>query len=162
MFRVAPNGLSDRAEDVCAAAARGIRLVMERFLPRLPGDVRPGASTREYQESATCRKDTCTAGINSVEPSSDYRGRWDIFVEEQAREQEEVFDLVWKALDLLHPDSACVEVRLVGENSSLRSCNLQICTFAFRIVRRKRGPCRICSSCFCAAPASRSCPGQPE
>lgn len=111
VYRAAPRGLTDSAEDVCAAAARAIRLVMKRFLPSsslgaLKAPPSPGAKNRdgggggggsELREMAAIGKEDGGRGL-------DLRGGGG------AGGGEGVFDLVWKALEDLDQDSTCVEV----------------------------------------------------
>lgn len=112
VYRAAPRGLTDSAEDVCAAAARAVRLVMKRFLPSSsPGALKAppsrgaksgsggggggGGGGPESKETAARGKEVMPAGLK---------------LEGGGGGGEGVFDLVWKALEDLDQDSACVEV----------------------------------------------------
>lgn len=109
VYRAAPRGLTDPAEDVCAAAARAVRLIMNRFLPSsahgaaIKASPSPGAKSggggSESKETATREKQEA-AGVPQL--ASGGGGG------------EGVFDLVWKALEGLDQDSACVEACIRG------------------------------------------------
>lgn len=98
VYRAAPRGLTDSAEDVCAAAARAVRLVMKRFLPSsTPGALKAPPSPRAKSDDG-----------------GDRGG-------------EGVFDLVWKALEDLDQDSACVEVGFLGAAGRLFTKTCVVC-----------------------------------
>lgn len=110
VFSVVPSGLRDQEEDVCAAAARAARLVTKRFLPlswRMPtnGEARRGTSPASSAGSGN----RGSSGGSDTAGSRDSGGN--ARRENKQEEEEEVFDLVWKALGALHKHSACVEVR---------------------------------------------------
>ena len=92
VYRAAPRGLADSAEDVCAAAARAVRLVMKRFLPSSSSPGAPEAPPSPVTQS----RDGGDGGGGG------------------GGSGEGVFDLVWKALEDLDQDSACVEVGTPG------------------------------------------------
>lgn len=77
--RIGPRGLEDPVEDVCAAAARGIGLVMRRFL-----------STECHDGANGEGDDRNVARLGGV--------------------GNDIFNLVWNALDRLDQYSSCVEV----------------------------------------------------
>lgn len=104
VHRAAPRGLSDPAEDVCAAAARAIRLVMLRFLSR---EEARGASSGGVGLAAV---DVRPRGKRWGEGEGRKGGGGGRQRGHERSSGEEVFDLVWKALEDLDQDSACVEV----------------------------------------------------
>lgn len=143
MFHVAPKGLADPAEDVCAAAGRVLRLVTQRFLPP-PAPIGPPA----------LRKGTCATdrtGYTREEEGNDGGNGEDVMLAVGRRDRGArrrgtgkkreprrggggdgrsgdvgVFDLVWKALGALHQDSACIEVR---GDLTFQTCNPTLAMF---------------------------------
>lgn len=95
VYRAAPRGLADSAEDVCAAAARAVRLVMRRFLP---------------SSSPVALKAPPSSGATSGDGDGDGNVNGNGGGGGGGEGGEGVFDLVWKALEDLDQDSACVEV----------------------------------------------------
>lgn len=120
MYRAAaPRGLSDPAEDVCAAAARAVRLVMRRFLSPVGTLEAPKARTGG---GAPQSGDSGGGGSASVAEGTVLAAEVERGAPAFARDRGggttggggggggDVFDLVWKALEDLDQDSACVEV----------------------------------------------------
>lgn len=103
VYRAAPRGLSDPAEDVCAAAARAVRLVMRRFLP----PVEAGRDNNGGEAGLTL----APAGRQRRERGPTDGGKGEAEMLRSYGGGGEVFDLVWKALEDLDQDSTCVEVR---------------------------------------------------
>lgn len=124
VFGVALKGLGDREEDVCAAAARAVRLVTKRFL-RLPwlaatGDEGVRTGSKRYTAKPSITGGYITDGRRGQDVVAKHQcgvrraagARIPLNVVGKAEaEEDKVFDLVWKALGALHRDSACVEVR---------------------------------------------------
>lgn len=155
MLDVSPKGLSDRAEDVCAAAARGIRVVTQRFLASPPTEVEHGARRLGIEKPGDPGKSVVVV-----------RGGFAFGTHEspspsQSQEVcgETIFDLVWEALSSLDRDSSCIEVRdcLVSERclGSLvdfaAGCDVNSCVSldvwlwrtSLSVKRRLRYSCRV-------------------
>ncbi|CAM9732253.1 unnamed protein product, partial [Scytosiphon promiscuus] len=117
----APGGLSDPAEDVCAAAARAVRIVMRRFLspiealevPDLRNNKRAGRSDNGVGGGAV-ESGVAAASAGGQVPrvfkgASGFAGGREEGTTGSGVDGEEVFDLVWNALEDLDQESACVE-----------------------------------------------------
>ncbi|CAM9501831.1 unnamed protein product, partial [Ectocarpus sp. 8 AP-2014] len=89
------------AEDVCAAAARAVRLVMRRFLP----PVEAGRDNNGGEAGLTW----APAGRQRRERGPADGGKGEAEMLRSCGGGGEVFDLVWKALEDLDQDSTCVE-----------------------------------------------------
>lgn len=107
--RAAPRGLRDPAEDVRAAAARAVRLVMRRFLLQQSRANGGGSEILVHavqrRENGVGGSDTGSGVVRGSGGSGGGNGGDGI-------DGGEVFDLVWEALEGLDQDSACVEVRV--------------------------------------------------
>ncbi|CAM9816122.1 unnamed protein product, partial [Ectocarpus sp. 12 AP-2014] len=90
------------AEDVCAAAARAVRLVMRRFLPP---PVEAGRNNNGGEAGLTLTP--ASRQRRERGPTGDAKGEAE--VSRSCGGGGEVFDLVWKALEDLDQDSTCVE-----------------------------------------------------
>lgn len=117
MNRTTARGLTDPAEDVCAAAARAVRLVMRRFLSLETPPSSGGETGIDTVEISKIDAERCSGGTgDGVEG-----GRHGSFERGGRRggpgrsgHGRDVFDLVWKALEELDQDSSCVEVCAVS------------------------------------------------
>lgn len=129
--RATPRGLSDSAEDVCAAAARAVRLVMRRFLSSLDAPEAPptppvmGAEAGDDRvvgggevqvalaAAAGLRREETPPSNAAKKAEEDQEGGGGVLRSTGSNGGGEgVFDLVWKAFEDLDQESACVEVRL--------------------------------------------------
>lgn len=109
VYRAAPRGLSDPAEDVCAAAARAVRLVMRRFLPPVEAgrDDHDGEAGLTLAPAGRKRRERGPTDGGKGEADG---GKGEAEMVRSCGGGGEVFDLVWKALEDLDQDSTCVEV----------------------------------------------------
>lgn len=107
MLDISPKGLSDRAEDVCAAAARGIRVVTQRFLALTPSEAEPVSRRPSIEKPGDPRESVVVVGGGLSVGTPESRSP----SQSQDAYGEAIFDLVWEALSSLDRDSSCLEVR---------------------------------------------------
>ena len=107
--RAAPCGLRDPAEDVRAAAARAVRLVMRRFLLQ---QARTNGDGSKVLVHAVQRREKGAGGSGTRGGVARGSGGSGGGSSGGGIDGGEVFDLVWEALEGLDQDSACVEVRV--------------------------------------------------
>ena len=102
--RAGPRGLRDPAEDVRAATARAVRLVMRRFLSQ---EARANGGGGEILVHGFQRLGKGVGGSGTGSGAGRSSGGIGGGIDGG-----EVFDVVWEALEGLDQDSACVEVRV--------------------------------------------------
>ena len=144
--RAAPRGLRDPAEDVRAAAARAVRLVMRRFLLQearsndydsekilVHAIQRPRKSVGGSDAGSASGADSGSGGSGggSNDSGSGIDGG-------------EVFDLVWEALEGLDLESACVEVRVpLVEREMCLGCKKVLCCCSRKTSWPGKSPLRV-------------------